>query len=52
LNKITDLKSEPKEINQKINILQGGNLKRIFCRDKTKLAYFTGGKDQFTLYNF
>jgi hypothetical protein len=33
----------------KKNILQGVNLKGIFCRDKGKLTYFAWGKDLFTL---
>jgi hypothetical protein len=28
--------------------LQGGILKEFFCRGKTKLAYFAGGKNLFT----
>jgi hypothetical protein len=48
LKKITDLKSVSKGRNKK-KYFARGNLKGIFCRDKTKLAYFIGGKDLFTL---
>jgi hypothetical protein len=33
----------------KKNILQGGIIKEFFAEGKTKLAYFAGSKDLFTL---
>jgi hypothetical protein len=49
LNKITDLKTAPKGVKQRKNLLQGGFLKEFFAGGKTKFIYFTGGKDLFTL---
>jgi hypothetical protein len=46
LNRKIDLKSAPKRGNKKKN-LQEWNLKEIFCRGKTKLAYFGRGKNLF-----
>jgi hypothetical protein len=47
VNKITDLKSASKRINQK-KYFARGNLKGILCRSKGKLAYFAGDKNLFT----
>jgi hypothetical protein len=50
LNKIIDLKSEPKGINkEKIFSKEGLLIKEIFSRGKTKFIYFAGGKNLFTL---
>jgi hypothetical protein len=48
LNKITNLKSASKRVNQKINFA-GNNLKKIIIGDKAKLAYLAGSKDILTL---
>jgi hypothetical protein len=49
MNKITDLKSAPKGGNKKKIFYKGEILKEFFAGGKTKLAYFPGGKDLFTL---
>jgi hypothetical protein len=51
LNKITNLKSAPKEGKPKKIFYNGGILKNFFAEGKIKLAYFVGGKDLFT-WNF
>jgi hypothetical protein len=44
LNKITDLKSASKEVNQKNKFCSGVISKKIITKGKAKLTYFAGVK--------
>jgi hypothetical protein len=48
VNKITDLKSASKGVNQKNKFCRGVISKKIITGGKAKLTYFAGGKDLLT----
>jgi hypothetical protein len=49
LNKINDLKVHPMGESKKFNIARDESKEKELQRGKTKLAYITGGINQFTL---